>query len=364
MKLLLTLVLNGLLLLPGLACAADWKDILAEKNWEALMPDIKWRDYLPGARGEPGVVATVNGVPIEFRQVEGLYDMDRAIHGQGGYEKDLPGLRRAYAEHLLELITQTLIRQELQARKLGVEDAKVAELESMIREGYSEGELERVMTLDGIQPALWREQLRARLELELFEATVLKNAEFTPEDMEQWRTEHPGAGSVPETWSLVLVQAEKREQAEAARKAGIKNAQEAAAMTDLGLSVSTARLTRTALPQPWEKDILNMNPGQFTQVRPLDDSFAYVVLQEKKKAETLNPLALYAYMEDILRRQAREKAFDIWLEQTLAKADIRIARPLLPGLQAPAGKPQAEAAADRSAGATARAGNANNTAGR
>ena len=156
---------------------------------------------------EPGVVATVDGIPIYLRQVEGLYDMT-SLAPVEGRTVTLEEVRADYAECLRTLVEQVLIRRELAVRDRSVSDDDVLRLEETVSSGYDERpgpEFDPWIEDAGLAPDLWREQLRARLELERWQAELARSIAVGEEEVEAYVAAHPDEMVVPAQVEYLLV---------------------------------------------------------------------------------------------------------------------------------------------------------------
>lgn len=280
-------------------------------------------------RAGPGVVATVDGIPIYLRQVEGLYDMTSLAPGEGR-TVTLEEVRADYAECLRALIEQVLIRRELAARDRSVSDEDVLRLEETVSSGYDERpgpEFDHWIEDVGLAPDLWREQLRARLELERWQAELARSVAVGEDEVEAYVAAHPDEMAVPAQVEYLLVSGKGKARVEAARKSGTSDL---VALRAEGLDVRRFLRSVGSVPDIWAEDLAQTAPGGATPTHEMGGSWRYAVLLKRQPERLRTPAEMYAYAEERLMEQRLPEAFDAWLADTLARTEVRMAASLLP----------------------------------
>lgn len=314
--------------LGGLA-AVLWLAIRADEPRPLRQAAESVRDFVGADRARPGVVATVDGAPIYLRQVEALYDMNSVSPGEGR-NVTLDEVRADYAAQLDTLIVQALIRKELAARNLSVDDADVRKLEALVSSGYDENpgpDFDPYIEDAGLAPDMWREQLRARLELERWQAELAKSLTVTAGDVESYIQAHPGEMTVPEQVDYLLVSGGRQADVEAARKSDVVDP---AALQARGLDVRRFRRPVGAVPDVWAKDLTELAAGHASPVRSTGTAWRYVAVIGRFPARARTAGEAYAHVEGLLTEKKLPEVFDAWLEQAVGRADIRMAGALLP----------------------------------
>lgn len=326
----------------------NWKIWLAPEPWAELWNSVPWKALLPGSdKNLPGVVAMVNGQPITLRQLETLYDMERAMLAEGT-ELELEELRAGYIMTLNTLIVQHLISQELKEQNLAVEPGVLESMEKELRADYAGNEFEEQLQNDGIALDMWREQLLRRLELELWQKYLRQRTLVTEEEVSAWLDKNPEWKKEPATVTLSLVQGAERKQVEAAHKNAFAstvnlepvNAQEH--LDALGIQqpasgeyptlvVHTYRLTEAQVPSYWREEVKGLRVGQSSAVQKEEGAYRYLVLHERGKERFVSGLELYGKVEKMLMEDRLEQVFDEWRTEAVLEADIRVAAQLLPG---------------------------------
>lgn len=291
---------------------------------------VEWMRDALGVEGiASGVVATVDGVPIHLRQVEGLYDMSSLTPSEG-HAPSMEEVRADYAECLRVLIKQALIRRELAARHMDVSEEDALRLEEAVSSGYDERpgpDFDRWIEDMGLVPDLWREQLRARLELERWQAELARSVTVGGEDVEAYAAAHPDEMVVPVQVEYLLASGPDKAKMEAARASGERDP---AAMRARGLDVRRFRRSAAGVPDIWAKDMATLPPGGATPLRETGGTWRYAVFLGRQPERPRTPAEMYAYVEQRLMEQRLPEAFDAWLADALARAEVRMAESLLP----------------------------------
>ncbi len=276
-----------------------------------------------------GVVATVNGTPLYLRQLEALADIN-APTVAAAHNLSLEELRADYAANLNQLIVQALVRQELDERGLRVGDDETTRLESLISAGYKQSpgaDFTPFIEDAGIAPDLWREQLRARLELERWQKELSSNTPVGEGEVEAYIAAHPEVRDIPERVEYLLLSGKDRETLEKALRTALKDDQ---ALRDKGFDARRLRHALTGAPDVWHADLARMNEGQASAIRQVGTGWQCLILLRRHAARARTPVELYAHVEALLAEQKLPAAFDEWLTRAIMRADIRIAEPLLP----------------------------------
>lgn len=314
------------LLLPLTGCDGPASDA-GQHPADGVVERLK--DTLGVERAERGVVATVDGVPIYLRQVEGLYDMNSLSPGEGRVPT-LEEVRADYAGCLRTLVEQALIRRELAARKLSVSDEDLFRLEEAVSSGYDERpgpDFDRWIEDVGLVPDLWREQLRARLELERWQAELARSVAVTGAEVESYVAAHPDEMVVPAQVEYLLVSGRDKAKVTALRAAGEKDP---AALRAGGCDVRRFRRPAGGVPDIWARDMATLAPGGATPPRETGGAWRYAILLERQPERPRTPAEMYAYAEERLMEQRLPEVFDAWLADALARSEVRMAESLLP----------------------------------
>lgn len=321
--------------------AVDWLTLRGEKVLNSARDEIRRLAGLDGAT--PGTMAEVNGHPISLRQVEALYDM-RTAGNRSGQAISLDELRAAYASCLQALVAQRLVHEELARRGLALSDEEKRQEEQRICAGYGlepGQEFDAFILEEGIDPDLWREQLYARLELELLQQELAASISPSSEEVSAFVKEHPELAEEPAHYTYLSVSGSKKASVEAARNGGKKEMEE---LEKLGLTVEKREDYATEMPPSLVAALEEITPGQSLPVQGEESPWGYVILLEKRDARPKNALEMFAGVQDAIRRKRLPVLYEEWLEKTLESSRIRMIPQLRPrNVPRPAPRPASEA---------------------
>lgn len=320
--------------------AVDWLALRGEKMLNSARDEIRRLAGLDGAT--PGTMAEVNGYPISLRQVEALYDM-RTAGNRAGQAISLDELRAAYASCLQDLMAQRLVHEELARQGLALSDEEKFREEQRISAGYGlePGQAFDAFILEeGIDPDLWREQLYARLELELLQRELAASISPSSEDVSAFVKEHPELAEEPAHYTYLSVSGSQKASVEAARNGGRNKTEE---LEKLGLTVEKREDYATEMPPSLVAALEEITPGQSLPVQGGETQWGYVILLEKKEAHPKNALEMFAGVQDAIRRKRLPALYEEWLENTLETSRIRMIPQLRPrNVPRPAPRPVSE----------------------
>lgn len=280
-------------------------------------------------RPGPGVVATVDGAPIYLRQVEGLYDM-RNLGANEGRTVTLDEVRADYAECLRTLIIQTLIRRELAALNQNVSDEDILRMEETVSSYYDERpgpDFDHWIEDAGLVPDLWREQLRARLELERWQAELGRSTSIGEADVEAYIAAHPDEMDMPAHVEYLLVSGRDKAGVDAMRQS---RSRDLAALRAAGLEVRHLRRSVDSVPDSLAGELASLELGAVTALRQAGGDWQYVLLLSRQAKRPRTPAEMYTHAEERLMEKRLPEAFDAWLEDTLSRTHVRMVTSLMP----------------------------------
>lgn len=294
------------------------------------------KDKLP-----PGVVAEVNGEHIHLREVEALHDVTGLGVGllpqpdaaesrflARGVTRDaaVEDLRRKYGQSLTTLLVQKLMAQTLAERGMVLSDADVAQAEQEIRADYPEGEFEKSLQEEYIDPDIWRDFLRLRLAQTRFQEQVLRPmVRISAAEVASYFAEHKQDFAMPGRVSVKVYAGISKAQMEKARAELLAGETPA---VNRNLTRQQLNLPPDRLPTQWRQDIKEAGRGKPTPVRELDGLFQVLVLEEDVAARELTVVQAYPDIEQRLVEEKLEPVFWDWLEKTLNASTIRVAAAL------------------------------------
>ncbi len=307
--------------------AKDWLMSRGGKILNSARDEIRRLVGLDGAT--PGTLAEVNGQAISLRQVEALYDM-RTAGSEAAQAISLDELRAGYASCLQTLVAQILVHEELVRRGLMVSEAERVQEERRVSMEYGVEpgpEFDAFIQDEGIDPALWREQLYAFLELELWQNVLAASISPSPEDVSAFVRKHPELTEEPARYVYLSVSGPKKSVVDAARSGGKTDPE---TLGKLGLTVEKLEDAATDLPPSLVAALDEIKPGQSLPVQAGGEQWGYVILLEKEDARPKSALELFAYAQEALRREHLPTLYDAWLEEAVKGAHIRIVPQLQP----------------------------------
>ena len=270
-----------------------------------------------------GVVAVVDGTPIHLRTLQALQDTSSA--GLGAFEKaSVSTLRKQYGKALSALIIQTLVLQELERLGMPVGDAAVSEAEMRIRQDYPDDEFEKHLRENAIDMDAWRELMRYRVGMLIFESQVLDPKLGVPlEAVDDYYTAHKADFVLPPRVTLYQVSGGDKDAVDKARAEG--------GIPDEGQPLRVYRLSlrRDAVPDDWKKAVQALKEGEATAVRKSEGGYEYVVLTENAPARQMTVVEAYPHIERLLLEEKKGDIFLTWLESRLQGVRISVSAHLL-----------------------------------
>ena len=278
-----------------------------------------------------GVVARVNGHPIALSQLEFQHDLLHMDSG-GSFVPSVEALRGEYGRILGDLVVLELVSQDLEERGIPVTDEEVKAAEDKVRADYPEGAFDQVIIEEYIDLASWRQQLRYTLAKEKFNQQVLRpRIQIDYREAEKYYEEHLDDFRVPASVHVVTVRGLRHDDVERALKLYRASHDPKVLRTDLdGVTTREMTVPRANLSATWHDALQELPPGEASPVMEVSSGFEALVLLDSIPSKVLDPSTAYPQVEERLLEQKLQVAFDEWLKQKLAKADIQISERLLP----------------------------------
>ena len=289
--------------------------------------------FLTGCAGDSddmGIVARVNGEPIFLSQLEFQHDLFQA-DSVGTYVPSVEKLRNEFGDILADLIVQELVVQELVRRDLAVTDEEVMKAEEEVRADYPEGAFEQVLVEEYIDLKSWRHQLKYHLAQKKFFLHVLRaQIKIDYKEAEKYYRDHISDFYLPESLRILVVRGPSRELVVKAVEKYLQDHDQMSLATAFGEVETREVVVREGrLSAAWRNAMGGLKPGQASDV--LTDRFGFeaLVLLERSEAKVLAPAQAYPLVEEALLGKKMQKAFDQWLSENLATADISVSEHLL-----------------------------------
>ena len=272
-----------------------------------------------------GVIATVNGEAIHLRTVQALLDSRSGALGMQR-KPTLANLKNLYGEALGTLVVQALIRQELERRELAVSDADLESAIGSIRAEYGQEEFSAHLTELSLDEDLWRQLMRDLLAVQRFEQQLLSpRVDVSLDEIRKFYLEHQHDFSVPKTCHICFAASASQESLAAYAEAF---AQRAAGEIP-GVDVQCIRTTAGEIPETWTQALARLKARQCGRIRKDGDQWQTICLKERQGEHVLLMAEAFPLIERTLREEKMSRAFGEWLEQSLARADIRVSPQLV-----------------------------------
>ena len=244
----------------------------------------------------------------------------------------LAGLQAEYGEALATLIVEELVGQELARRGIEITEAEIKNAETALRSGYQGKAFENMLAEEGLDLAIWRERLRARLLLDAFTARVLR-PRFTigPDEAQQYYRAHLQEFSQPVTLKFLKVESVNAD----ALKAALEEAKKAKDPADLlmvfdDVSLQTQASPEDVLPRAWRDALKGLKPGQVGPIARGGIGYQAFILLEKSEARVEGPVQVYPLVEKRLLEARLAQEFSSWLSQAAATSRLEISPALSP----------------------------------
>lgn len=278
-----------------------------------------------------GIIARVNGEPIYLSQLEFQHDQFQA-DVVGGFVPSVESLRKEYGDILTDLIVQELVVQELVKQDLPVTDHELLKAEEVVRADYPEGAFEQMLVEEYIDLKSWRRQLKNHLAMKKFYQQVLRpKIKIDYKEAQQYYRDHISDYYLPESLRILVIRGPSREIVGKAVKVYLKDHDRKALATGFGEVETREVVVREGrLSATWKNAVGKLKPGQSSGV--LTDRFGFeaLVLLERSPAKVLAPAQAYPLVEEALLESKLRKAFDAWLVDSIASAQITVSSHLLP----------------------------------
>ena len=292
----------------------------------------------------PGIVASVNGQAISFREIE-----SRRINRFSGRSPEAKAwseaeLQAQYRYIVNQIIEELVICQYMKSKKFVLEAGQLDTEEKLIRDDYPEKAFEQMLSEEGINLEEWREVLHRHLMVRKFLLQVLRpEISITPEEVQQYFTEHSADFLVPEQWHFIQITGPDKKTVEKARNSIIVSKNASEVQKEFLVSIHDIHMGIDRLPGDLRAELALLGLWKSSPVKAVDDGFRVLVLIEKMPAVMLEAAEIAKRVEQALAEEKMRAQYTAWMKKRIAGADIRLA-PLLLVEKLPA----AESASDTS----------------
>lgn len=287
------------------------------------------------ARLPEGVVATVNGEPVYLRTVQALLDSRSAALGTT-QRPSLENMKRQYGDALGTLIIYALVRQDLRDLHIPVTDAALEAAVAAIRADYGGQEgLARFLAEESLDENEWRVLMRDHLAVQSFEKRILlPGIRVSLGDVRAYYKEHENDFNLPETLDVCLVSAVERKAVDAFCASFVPG-RPVRDELPATLLLQCQEISAAQLPPAWRKKAEKLAPGQCAPPVQEEGRWFGIALAGRSPAHTMSMAEAYPIIENILRQQRKEAAFERWLTAALERAQVRVNPDLVADLLTP-----------------------------
>ncbi len=287
------------------------------------------------ARLPEGVVATVNGEPIYLRTVQALLDSRSAALGTL-QRPSLENMKRQYGDALGTLIIYTLVRQDLRDLQIPVTDAALKAAVAAVREDYGGEEgLARFLADESLDENEWLVLMRDLLAMQSFEKRILlPGIRISLSDVRSYYKEHEAEFALPEILDVCLISSLESQPVQAFCSA-FTSGHPVEKEPPANLMVQCQEISAAQLPPAWLKKAEKLAPGQCAAPVQEDGRWHGLALKERNAAHIMGMADAYPLIENILRQQRKDAAFESWLTTALGRAKVRVNPDLMAGLLTP-----------------------------
>lgn len=282
------------------------------------------------SQDETGVVARVNGKPINLEMLEFQYDLQH-FEAISGVLPSVSALREAYGEILGQLISQELVAQELAKRGQEVSDGELSKAEAEIRADYPDDTFEKMLADEYIDLKMWRKHLRYICGMEKFQRLVLRpTIHLDYREVEAYYQAHLDAFRLPDRVRVLVARAADRslvEQVLAAHKQTPDAGELAKRFPNA--QVREVTVPRELLTPNWADALHGADAASKGAVLQSRVGFEGLLLLERLPAQTLDIAQAYPQVEAALVEERLQQAFDAWLGKAIDASVIQVSGRLL-----------------------------------
>ncbi len=290
-------------------------------TWEALKELFGIDTLIKYLSPHPhGTIATVNGDVITLNELQFYADLEKSSQSDDS-EVSLEGVMEDYSTYLLELIQQKLIAQEVKKLSLSVDYSTIARIQKGIEKRYTES-LESGLLASEVHQKAWAEQIKSNLEKEALQRYFLSSLKVNYDEIIKFHVENDGLFRIPEQYIFTLVYAEKEDSLRNALRKKVQNPLDA---EKYKVSIQQATLDLDSIPAAWKNEVVKLKIGQFSKLKKIENSYFYVVLNEKTPPQTASQTEAFLEIERTLLDAKLRNAYEAWLEKAVLSASIFIA---------------------------------------
>ncbi|WP_092121835.1 SurA N-terminal domain-containing protein [Desulfonatronum thiosulfatophilum] len=280
---------------------------------------------------EDGVVARINGQPVYLAQLEAVHDL-KYLARTTQHSSSLGRLRQEYGAVLSEIVVQYLVAQFLEERGLAVSENELGASEAQVRADYPEGAFEQTLVEEYVHLDRWREQLKATLSQEKLLQKVLRpSISIDYQEVDSYYRNNIGDFYLHPRVEFLFIHGRDRDLVERVLEMSASEPDPVILGKRFDrVGVYTYNLREDNLSTDWQALLVELEPKQATSILMREPEGHYaLVLLERTQGRIIDPAQAYPLVERILVERKMEQAFDAWLADALASANIVINQQLL-----------------------------------
>jgi len=305
-----------------------------------------------------GIVATVNGRPIDREAFDGVkevligqYQQTYAQFGQDIREFFVGGQGRIFelnleVEALERLIFQTLIDEEAERRELSISDD---EIEAEFQKQYAavleyqrmtEEQLKVYLESQGYSLELFKQSGRTnvaeQLQIEAVQRTVAGPIELSEDDLNAYFTQNRANYDTEEQIQASHILVETEDEARDILEEFASGADFVSLARERSLDTGSAQaggdlgwFGRGQMVQPFEQAAFALEVGEISDVVQTDFGYHVILLTERKEAVHPELDEVIEQVRSDAEGEIAAERFQLWYEETYAAATISVALPLV-----------------------------------
>ena len=286
------------------------------------------------------LVATVNGEPIMFSELEQLLQPVYRQYEQVYKGEELERRKRFARKQLLEqLIQNKLILQR--AKEIGIEikEALLEEQLAEVKEKFgSIEEFEEALKSEGIDLEQYKEEFNKQLTIRaMIEREVVSKVKVRPQEVVTYFNNQPDEFLQPEEVRIAHLLIKAKENPQEARKkaeAAYSQLQAGSDFTEITKKYSDGPRAEEGgdlgfipigqLKPELVEVIESLKDGEYSKIIETKNGYHIIMLKQRKESQQQKLSEIWDSLEDKLFRERLEKEHDAWSASLKAKAHIQI----------------------------------------
>jgi hypothetical protein len=278
----------------------------------------------------PGDVASVNGQSISLREVEARRVSLFARRSPGDSDPDDAALQVQYRHVVRQIVEEIVVCQYMRDKGFKLSPEALEAEEERIRDDYPKGEFEQMLLEEGVNEDIWRQGIRRRLIMEQFITQELRpQISITTAEVEQYYRSRSQDFVIPEQWHFLQIMGMDGREVEAARERLIRGGNPVAAQREFLVTIHDIRMAKELLPESLSRELEALAPGQGTKVKAHEEMFRAFVMVEKLPPAPLDAATISQRVEQAIAEEKMRAVYARWIEDRMARTDIRVASELL-----------------------------------